>query len=436
MRKYSSIGQNNKKAWVIAADMGYGHQRAAFPLKHIAYQKIFTANSDKMIPRDERKSWEKLRRIYEAISRMASSAFGRHVFYIYDRFQSISPYYPFRDLSKPTFGVLYFDRLIKKKSLCNSILEHAKSKRLPIITTFYLIAIAAELKGIKDIYCIVTDTDINRVWVAKNPSKSKIVYLAPTERAVRRLMEYGVKSRNIHLTGFPLPKENLGSAYLEILKRDIARRLDALDPNRLFYNKYKHTINKTLKIKKLKRNNTPVSLSFSIGGAGAQAPLAIELMSSLKSSILNNKIHLNIIVGMHIGTSEELKKKAKEIGLEKALKKSLFIISELNKKDYFTTFSTTLRYTDILWTKPSELSFYTALGIPIIIAPPIGDHEKQNTKWLIDVGGGIEQKDPKFVNEWIFDLINSGRLAEAAWNGFIDAPNKGIFNIEKTIFRS
>ena len=38
-----------KKAWVITVDMGYGHQRAAYPLKDIAYERIITANSDKII---------------------------------------------------------------------------------------------------------------------------------------------------------------------------------------------------------------------------------------------------------------------------------------------------------------------------------------------------------------------------------------------------
>ena len=27
----------NKRAWVVAADMGYGHQRTAYPLKDIAF---------------------------------------------------------------------------------------------------------------------------------------------------------------------------------------------------------------------------------------------------------------------------------------------------------------------------------------------------------------------------------------------------------------
>ena len=44
-----------KKAWVISVDMGYGHQRAAYPLKDISYERIITANSDKIITPKEKK---------------------------------------------------------------------------------------------------------------------------------------------------------------------------------------------------------------------------------------------------------------------------------------------------------------------------------------------------------------------------------------------
>ena len=85
--------------------------------------------------------------------------------------------------------------------------------------------------------------------------------------------------------------------------------------------------------------------------------------------------------------------------------------------------------TDILWTKPSELSFYCALGIPIIMTPAIGPQEKCNRRWLREIGAGIKQQDPEYANQWLFDLLNRGRLAEAAWNGFLKARKYGTYNI-------
>ena len=92
-----------------------------------------------------------------------------------------------------------------------------------------------------------------------------------------------------------------------------------------------------------------------------------------------------------------------------------------------------MRKTDILWTKPSELSFYAGLGIPIIVAPTIGSQEDFNKRWLLHVGAGISQEDPNYSVEWIYDLLNAGDFAEAAMQGFVEIEKKGVFNIKKII---
>ena len=105
----------------------------------------------------------------------------------------------------------------------------------------------------------------------------------------------------------------------------------------------------------------------------------------------------------------------------------------MDKKTCFESTNNALRTTDILWTKPSEMSFYSALGLPIIIAPPIGAHEKQNKKWLEQMGSGFVQEDPEYVDEWLFNWLSDGRLADAAMQGFLDAPLTGTYNIEKVL---
>ena len=89
--------------------------------------------------------------------------------------------------------------------------------------------------------------------------------------------------------------------------------------------------------------------------------------------------------------------------------------------------------TDILWTKPSELSFYAALGLPIIIAPIIGSQEKFNKKWLLRSGFGISQENPRYTDQWLFDWLNQGYFAEAAMQGFIEGERFGVSNIKKII---
>jgi len=74
---------------------------------------------------------------------------------------------------------------------------------------------------------------------------------------------------------------------------------------------------------------------------------------------------------------------------------------------------------------------YTALGIPIIIAPPIGAHENYNREWLEHIGSGFVQEDPQFAKDWLYYWLQDGRLADAAIQGFIDAPRRGTYNIEE-----
>ena len=262
---------------------------------------------------------------------------------------------------------------------------------------------------------------------------SLIIYLTSTEHSTKRIESYGVKKENIFFTGFPLPKENLGN-NLKIAKQDLADRLVLLDPSKVFINRYKEIIKKRLGISTLKKPKRKLTLMYAVGGAGAQKEIVIPLLHSLKNKIKEDKIKIVLVAGTRLEVGEYFKKEAEKLGLGKYVGKSIIILSSLSKTGYFELFNKLLRKTDILWTKPSELSFYTALGIPIIIAPPVGYHEILNKKWLVRMGSGIEQEDPKYTSEWLFELIRKGLLAESAWEGFIEAPKFGTYNIEKIIF--
>ena len=104
------------------------------------------------------------------------------------------------------------------------------------------------------------------------------------------------------------------------------------------------------------------------------------------------------------------------------------------RKEYFEKFNNCLHSTDILWTKPSEVVFYTALWLPVIMTKPLGAHEYYNERWITHIGGGFTQLDPRYANEWLFDWLNKGILAEAAWEGFMEAPKFGVYEIEKILF--
>ena len=92
-----------------------------------------------------------------------------------------------------------------------------------------------------------------------------------------------------------------------------------------------------------------------------------------------------------------------------------------------------MRATDVLWTKPSELVFYCGLGIPIIMAPNIGSQEEYNRRWLTEIRAGIAQDDPRYADQWLFDLLTVGHLAEAAWDGFLKARKYGTYKIQEVL---
>ena len=83
-----------KKAWVVAVSMGYGHQRTAYPLKHLVPEaRVINANDYQGIPEKDRKIWERSRIFYEFISQMKRfPIIGETAFAILDKFQEILSY--------------------------------------------------------------------------------------------------------------------------------------------------------------------------------------------------------------------------------------------------------------------------------------------------------------------------------------------------------
>ncbi len=419
---------------MVDVNMGYGHQRTAFPLKHLAPKgKVINANSYQGISEKDRKIWEGSRRFYEFISRFKRAPFiGGLVFSVYDKFQKIHPFYPQRDLSEPNFSLKRICSLIKK-GWGKDLIEKLKKKNLPLITTFFIPAFMAEIHGYpREIYCVVCDADISRSWAPLNPRKSKIKYFAPNQRVVKRLKLYGVKRGNIFLTGYPLPKENLGSKNTGIAKKDLARRIPNLDLRSQYRYRYRSLIKKYLGFLP-RESDHALTIMFAVGGAGAQKEIGIKIVESLAEKIKAGEIKIILVAGIKEKVRDYFLQHLNHLGFKKNLKKNIEIIFEKDIKSYFKKFNQTLRKTDILWTKPSELSFYTGLGLPMIIAPPIGSQEDFNKEWLLQLGSAIPQKNPKYTNEWLFDLLETGWFAEGAMQGFVESPNLGTFNIEKVV---
>lgn len=425
-----------KRAHVVGVSMGYGHARAAFGLAHLCRNEVIIANDYPGIPKEDKRLWDRSRALYESISRLQSLPWiGHAIFELMDRFQRIPPFYPRRDLSRSNIQIAEIYYLIKKHHLGKHLIEQLSEHPLPLVCTFFLPAYAAEIHGYPgDIYIVVCDADMFRTWAPLDPKSSRIEYLAPTGRVVERLKLYGVPASRIHLTGFPLPTQNIGTSKSEILKEDLKDRIGNLDPQHIFRQTYQETLTQHFGhgISKWSAPRPP-TVTFSIGGAGAHKRIAWQILHSLKTLLLQKRVCLNLEAGTHTELATFFKGVARNIGLQRALGKTLFIHGYRDRADYFESFTETLRTTDILWTKPSELSFYTGLGLPILMAPPLGSQEDFNKDWLESIGGGISQQDPRYTHEWLMDWIQSGALARCAWNGYIEAPTHGTHRIESII---
>jgi hypothetical protein len=424
------------KFWLVGADMGYGHQRTAFPLKDFAYKReVINVNNYKGIPWKDRKIWKIAKKSYEFISNVKKiPIIGNLLFGMFDETQKIHKFYPKRDLSRANSTLKQNFFIIKNFKWGKHLIEKLNAKPLPVINTFFVSAFMAEVFNYsKDIFCIICDADISRTWAPLNSKSSKIQYFAPTERVVERLKLYGVKTENIFFTGYPLPLENIGNRNLNVLKRDLGRRLINLDPQRKYLDQYNVLIKKHIG-RISEKSGHILTIMFAVGGAGLQKEIGMELIKSFACKIKDKKIKIILSAGTNQNVKDYFLKEIKnlELGLNFA-DKDIEIIFNKNIQNYFTDFNIALRTTDILYTKPSELSFYTGLGIPIIMAPTVGSQEVFNQKWLVKIGAGMPQENPKYANQWIMDLLDCGWFARAAMQGFIKAQNLGTYNILKVI---
>jgi hypothetical protein len=434
--------ESTTKAHIISVDMGYGHQRAAYPLKGLVPDRIITANNDPIVPESDTFLWERARLFYETVSRFKEVPIvGRFVFDLYDKLQHISPFFPFRDLSRPTYSVLRLRRLIKKKGFGQRLVEYVQDSPLPVIITHFIPALVFHYHG-REVYCVVTDTDIHRVWAPLNPRRSLITYLSPCRHTSLRLQQYGVPQHRIIETGFPLPKENIGEQRA-VLHRDLVARLVNLDPTGIFFKNYRGVIREKLffddptpptTFNDLKQHAThPLTLTYAIGGAGAQTAIALRMIKAFERRLYEDRIKINISVGKSADVKELLERQVERIGLGRQVGVNIMVIYGATYGEYFAAANRALRTTDILWTKPSELSFYTGLGLPIVMAPYIGAHEKYNRNWLSHLGSGYSQEDPDHADEWLTYWLEDGGLARAALQGCLYAPSMGTYNIEKVI---
>src|SRR3989344_2300130 len=171
-------GKKKLKIWLVTVDMGYGHLRAAYPLRKLADGGLVNANNYVGIPKKDRLIWEKQRKFYEFISRFKRvPVVGDALFGIMNWVQEIPAFYPKRDLSHPNIQLLSAFHVIKSNDWGRHLIKRLSQKPVPLVTPFFATAIMAETHGYPgEIYCIICGADVSRSWVAVAPKSSRIKY--------------------------------------------------------------------------------------------------------------------------------------------------------------------------------------------------------------------------------------------------------------------
>ncbi|HEY5958697.1 MAG TPA: hypothetical protein VIV60_19185, partial [Polyangiaceae bacterium] len=282
---------------VVALEMGYGHLRAAYPIADALGVPVWLADEAPIADEMDRKLWRWIRQAHRLLSRPAPwSLLERPANNLMDLVTMIPPLHEKSDQSAPDLGVLALEKLVRR-GLGLGLVRALRAQNATLVTTFYAPAIIADLAGCDPVYCVVTDADVQRIWVAKHPERSHIHYLAPSARVVRRLRAYGVSDQRITLTGFPLPCSNGEPDAPSALARQVARRIVRLDPERIFRDLHGPTLERLLGPLPTEEAGAPVEIVFAVGGAGAQLALADVFLPRFRDHVLRGRVRLHLVAG-------------------------------------------------------------------------------------------------------------------------------------------
>jgi len=417
------------KPAVVSIEMGYGHVRAARPIAQCLGEPVLHVDRPPLAGPEEAQRWERARRWYEGVSRASQVPFvGAPFRALLDGVTAIPDLYPYRDLSAPNIATRGLERMIVG-GFGEGLVDWLRETKRPLVTTFYAPALIADYHGIDDVFCVVTDTDCARIWAPVEPRKSRLHYFAPSQRVMRRLHFYGVPETHVHFTGFPLPHSLLGGPQLGVLKRNLAARLGRLDPRGTFRDIYRDELAQFLGPIAVESTGQAPLLTFAVGGAGAQKDMVELFLPAMRQAIFRGRLRLALVAGVRKEVADYFHQQIERHGLSRQLGTGVTVLREDTIEAYFDSFDALLAETDVLYTKPSELTFYAALGIPIVSAWPVGHHERLNRRFLLESGAGLKQWDPRHTDEWIEEWLDDGTLASAAWSGFMRLPKTGTYRI-------
>jgi hypothetical protein len=173
----------------------------------------------------------------------------------------------------------------------------------------------------------------------------------------------------------------------------------------------------------------PPRITFAVGGAGSQVEVVEAFLPGLAPAIREGRWRLALVAGVRREIAERLAAALARHGLGGCPPEAVEILCEDRHEEYFAAFNRLLARTDVLWSKPSEITFFGALGLALVLSRPVGVHESYNRRWAREHGAGLKQRDPRFAHQWLRESLEDGVLAGAAWSGYMRLPKFGLQRI-------
>jgi UDP-N-acetylglucosamine:LPS N-acetylglucosamine transferase len=389
---------------LVSVNMGYGHLRAAYALADALEVPVQRADEAPLASPAEVRLWRAARAGYEGLSRLSQRrAVGRPLSHLLQKITEIQPRGPHRTSRLPRRTVRFLERRIAH-GFGGGLCRHLEATGAPLVTTFYAPALAADLFTSAPVFCVVTDNDVHPVWAPADGTASRIRYLVPAPETAARLASYGVRAENISVTGFPLPRSLADSAEAHLEAR----------------------------LGRLEGRGEPPLVTFAVGGAGAQSERARQLLGAVAGPLRRGEVRLALVAGLRPKLARAFRRWAAAVGVDGA-GGSLTIVEAETFAALYERFNDVLGRTDVLWTKPSELSFYAALGLPLILDDPVGDHERANARWVLQAGAGVVRPEASDFGSEILKWLGDGTLASCARSAFARLPRGGAPAISEAV---
>jgi hypothetical protein len=410
---------------VVAVEMGYGHLRAAYTIANYFNTDVVRMDLPPWASPAEAAIWRGVSKIYNTLSCAGDWPWaGPAAQRMLEKITEISHFRGPTEVEPASLLTHCVDRLTRSV-FGRRLRALASDTGRPILATYPVAALAARHAPGARVFCLATDTDLNRAWAPADASWPYIEYLAPVNRVAERLRSFGVSDRHIHLTGFPLAHGLIANAHTAL-----QRRLYRLNPKSTFHDS---RIEAFLQNPSPSSSRGPIAMTVAIGGAGAQIRQVEQMLRVLRKMILDGKLRLTLVAGTRADIARKFSGMVQSAGLVFHGKHGIQILFADEPEQYFRRFEECLVDTDLLWTKPSELVFYAALGLPILLAPPVGGQEHANRNWLLSHHAALDAGDPAMLDQRIAHLVAEGELCRIAWNAYSRLERNGLERIREVI---